>query len=101
MPGIRVTDEAIAKLKGEFDESGENFKKNAEQFEAVMTQIKDGIIEGEIARQIYSVYEPQKEAFTKTIAKIDEVMEYLGGKSTGLSSTIADSTDTIKSSTNM
>ena len=29
------------------------------------------------------------------------VMEYLGGKSTGLSSTIADSTDTIKSSTNM
>ena len=81
--------------------TGENFKKNAEQFEAVMTQIKDGIIEGEIARQIYSVYEPQKEAFTKTIAKIDEVMEYLGGKSTGLSSTIADSTDTIKSSTNM
>ena len=35
MPVIRVTDEAIAKLKGEFDESGENFKKNAEQFESI------------------------------------------------------------------
>ena len=101
MPVIRVTAEAIAKLKGEFDESAENFKKNAEQFENVMTQIKDGIIEGELAREIYNVYEPQKEAFTKTIAKIDEVMEYLAGKNTGLVNTISETTDTIRSSTVM
>ncbi len=98
---IRVTDEAIAKLNGEFSESGENFKKTAQELEAVMGEIKNGIIEGEIAQQIYSVYEPQKDAFTKTINKVDEVMEYLNGKSVGLSNTIADSTRTIKNSTNM
>lgn len=93
---ILADDATILAIRDEFDIASEDFKATARELESVMEEIKNGVIKGPIAKAIYDVYEPQKDAFAQTIKKADEVMDYLNMQSAGLHSTVDDSTNTIK-----
>lgn len=80
MGRVHVEEEALVRLKKDFESAGESYKTNYTKLTNLIGEITSGHIQGNPANELLKKYEEKKEAFEKVYEMINSTQNYLSGR---------------------
>ena len=93
---IVVSDSALSKLKEAIATAGKDYKENYARLRALMEEITNGDIQGDLATELMQKFEARREDFEKIQKMIDDAENYAGMKGSDFRTTVSN----IQSGTN-
>lgn len=75
---IKVSDEALNKLRNALMNSGTSYKDNLRRLSSLMEEITSGDIQGTLATELLNKFQSKKETFHQILNTIEDAEEYAG-----------------------
>lgn len=93
---IVVSEGALNKLKNAIATAGKDYKENLAKLRALMDEITNGDIQGDLATELMNKFQARKDDFDQIQKMIDDAEDYMGMKGTQFNTTVSN----IQSGTN-
>lgn len=93
---IVVSQGALNKLKEAIATAGKDYKENLAKLRALMDEITNGDIQGDLATELMNKFQARKDDFDAIQKVIDDAEDYMGMKGTAFNTTVSN----IQSGTN-
>lgn len=93
---IVVSEGALNKLKNAIATAGKDYKENLAKLRALMEEITNGDIQGDLATELMNKFQARKDDFDQIQKMIDDAEDYMGMKGTQFNTTVSN----IQSGTN-
>lgn len=87
---IVVSEGALNKLKNAIGTAGKDYKENLARLRALMEEITNGDIQGDLATDLMNKFQARKDDFDQIQRMIDDAEEYMGMKGTQFNATVSD-----------
>jgi cob(I)alamin adenosyltransferase len=84
---IIVSQGALDKLKNAIATAGKDYKENYAKLTALMDEITNGDIQGDLATELMNKFSARKEDFEKIQKMIDDAEDYMGMKGSQFNTT--------------
>ena len=93
---IVVSEGALNKLKNAIATAGKDYKENLAKLRALMDEITNGDIQGDLATELMNKFQARKDDFDQIQKMSDDAEDYMGMKGTQFNTTVSN----IQSGTN-
>ena len=93
---IIVSEGALNKLKNAIATAGKDYKENLARLRALMDEITNGDIQGDLATELMQKFQARKDDFDQIQKMINDAEDYMGMKGSQFNTTVSN----IQSGTN-
>ena len=84
---IIVSDSALGQLKNAIATAGKDYKENYARLRALMDEITNGDIQGDLANELKSKFDARRDDFDAIQKVIDDAEDYMGMKTSQFQTT--------------